>query len=46
MAASLDIARRGPLIARGRVIAGRHDWTTTAQAHLAIYGKLAEAVRA
>ncbi|HEY2229269.1 MAG TPA: MSMEG_0565 family glycosyltransferase [Xanthobacteraceae bacterium] len=46
MAASLDIARRGPLIARGRVIAGRHDWTTTARAHLAIYGKLAEAVRA
>jgi glycosyltransferase-like protein len=44
-ATSLDTAREH-LVARGLTIAARHDWTTTAQAHLAIYGKLMEAVRA
>jgi glycosyltransferase-like protein len=37
MTASLDGARRGDLIARGLRIAARHDWTTTARAHLATY---------
>jgi glycosyltransferase-like protein len=46
MAASLDAARRQCLIARGRAIAARHDWATTAQAHLAIYRTLKETVRA
>jgi glycosyltransferase involved in cell wall biosynthesis len=40
MAAALDARRREPLIMRGLKIAARHDWMTTAQAHLAIYDKL------
>jgi glycosyltransferase-like protein len=46
MAASFDLRLRERLITRGLKIAARHDWTATAQAHLAIYGKLREPVRA
>jgi glycosyltransferase-like protein len=42
MAASLDAARREDCIARGLRIAARHDWTRTAQAHLASYRSLQE----
>jgi glycosyltransferase-like protein len=44
--ASVGAVRREHLVARGLAIAARHDWNTTAQTHLAIYGKLMEAVRA
>jgi glycosyltransferase-like protein len=46
MTASLDGARRAKLIARGIRIADRHDWTTTAQAHLATYESLREPAHA
>jgi glycosyltransferase involved in cell wall biosynthesis len=42
MAASLDAARREDCIERGLRIAARHDWTRTAQAHLASYRSLQE----
>jgi glycosyltransferase-like protein len=41
MARSLDPACRERLVARGRQIAARHDWTTTALAHVSIYHELA-----
>jgi glycosyltransferase-like protein len=46
MAASLDTARRQDLAARGVRIAAQHDWTTTAQAHLAAYDTLREPAHA
>jgi len=46
MAASLDGARRTTLITRGMRVAARHDWTATAQAHLATYESLREPVHA
>lgn len=46
MACSLDPRRRDKLIARGREIAARHDWDSTARAHLATYEKLRETVHA
>ena len=46
MAASLDSARRTTLITRGMRVAARHDWTATAQAHLATYESLREPVHA
>ena len=46
MAASLDGARRTTLITRGMRVAARHDWTATAQAHLATYESLREGVHA
>ena len=46
MLAALDSSRRGNLIDHGRRVATRHDWTTTAKAHLAAYGELREAVDA
>jgi glycosyltransferase-like protein len=42
MAASLDPSRRGRCIARGFEIATQHNWTRTAQAHVASYESLAE----
>ena len=46
MTASLDVSQRETLIARGRRIAARHDWRTTAQAHLPIYDLLREPAHA
>jgi glycosyltransferase involved in cell wall biosynthesis len=46
MAQSLDVARRGHLVARGLLVAARHDWTSTAQAHLASYRGLQEPAHA
>ncbi len=46
MAASLDASRRAALIAAGLRVAARHDWTTTAQAHLATYESLREPAHA
>jgi len=46
MTASLDPARRAPCIARGFAVAAAHDWTRTAQAHLASYEKLREPAHA
>jgi glycosyltransferase-like protein len=46
MAASLDPSRRGYFVARGLEIATKHDWTRTAQAHLASYDSLREPVHA
>ena len=42
MAASLDSSRRRALTAAGLRVAARHDWTTTARAHLATYESLRE----
>jgi glycosyltransferase-like protein len=42
MAASLDSSRRRALTAAGLQVAARHDWTTTARAHLASYESLRE----
>jgi glycosyltransferase-like protein len=46
MSASLDARCRGRLVARGLDLARRHNWRTTAQAHLAVYDRLREAVHA
>lgn len=46
MAQTLDAAHRSRLIARGRQIAARHDWDSTARAHFSTYQKLQEAVYA
>lgn len=46
MARSLDISRREPLIQCGLQIAARHDWTSTAQSHLATYQALREPLHA
>jgi glycosyltransferase-like protein len=46
MARSLDASRRDRLIQRGLQIAARHDWTRTAQSHLAIYRALREPLHA
>jgi len=46
MAASLDSSRRRMLTAAGLRVAARHDWTTTAQAHLATYESLREPAHA
>jgi glycosyltransferase-like protein len=46
MARSLDASRRARLTASGSQIAARHDWTTTARAHLATYDRLRERVDA
>jgi glycosyltransferase-like protein len=46
MSASLDARCREPLVARGLHVARRHSWRTTAQAHLAVYDRLREAVHA
>lgn len=46
MAQSLDGSRRVPLIERGLRVAARHDWGSTAQAHLAAYAGLRERVHA
>jgi glycosyltransferase-like protein len=46
MFASLDARCRERLVARGLNVAGRHSWRTTAQAHLAVYDRLREAVHA
>jgi glycosyltransferase-like protein len=42
MAASLDRTRRRTLTVAGLRVAARHDWTTTARAHLATYASLKE----
>jgi glycosyltransferase-like protein len=46
MAAALDASVRRDLIARGLVVAVRHDWTTAARAHLSAYEALSEAAYA
>jgi glycosyltransferase-like protein len=46
MTQTLDAARRCRLIARGRQIAARHDWDSTARAHFSTYEKLHEAAYA
>ena len=46
MSASLDARCRERLVARGLRVAKRHNWRTTAQAHLAVYDRLREAVHA
>jgi glycosyltransferase-like protein len=46
MSASLDARSRERLVARGLNVARRHNWRTTAQAHLAVYDRLREAVHA
>jgi glycosyltransferase-like protein len=46
MAASLDPSRRGHFVTRGPKIATNHDWTRTAQAHLASYDSLREPAHA
>jgi hypothetical protein len=46
MAASLEPARRPHCIARGFQIATRHDWLSTARAHLPGYGRLREPAHA
>jgi glycosyltransferase-like protein len=46
MTDSLDAAKRAPLIARGTQVAARHDWTTTARAHLPSYERLQEPIHA
>jgi glycosyltransferase-like protein len=46
MAASLDPTRRPDCRARGFEIAARHDWISTAQAHLSSYQRLREPAHA
>lgn len=46
MTQALDGVRRRKLIARGKSVAARHDWSATARAHLATYETLQEAVHA
>jgi glycosyltransferase-like protein len=46
MAQSLQTSRRERLIPRGLQIAARHDWTRTAQSHLATYAGLREPLHA
>ncbi len=46
MMAALADPLRGQLIASGLQVAARHDWRTTALAHLGIYETLAETVHA
>ena len=46
MARSLDPALRARLIARGDEVAARHDWLSTARAHVATYEKMLEPVHA
>ena len=46
MSASLDSRCRERLVARGLDVARRHNWRTTAQAHLAVYDTLRGAVHA
>jgi glycosyltransferase-like protein len=46
MSTSLDARCRERLIARGLHVASRHNWRTTAQAHLAVYDRMREAVHA
>jgi len=46
MASSLDRTRRSRCIVRGLQVAARHDWTRTAQAHLASYRSLQEPAHA
>jgi glycosyltransferase-like protein len=46
MSTSLDARCRERLVARGLEVAKRHNWRTTAQAHLAVYDRLREAVHA
>jgi glycosyltransferase-like protein len=42
MAAAIEAPRRATLAAAGLQVAARHDWTTTARAHLATYESLRE----
>ncbi|MFG1422378.1 MSMEG_0565 family glycosyltransferase [Roseixanthobacter liquoris] len=44
--ATLDAATRARLIANGARIAARHDWASTAQAHLSTYAQLLEGAEA
>jgi glycosyltransferase-like protein len=46
MSASLDAQCRRRLVGRGLHVARRHNWRTTARAHLAVYDRLREAVHA
>jgi glycosyltransferase-like protein len=46
MAAALDAPCRAAIVARGFAVAARHDWTTTAHAHLPAYEALGEAAHA
>jgi glycosyltransferase involved in cell wall biosynthesis len=46
MAAALDPARRSRRVARGLEIAARHDWTSTARAHLPSYHRMREPTHA
>ena len=46
MSVSLEARCRERLVARGLNVARRHNWRTTAQAHLAVYDRLREAVHA
>jgi glycosyltransferase-like protein len=46
MSTSLDARCRERLVARGLRVARRHNWRTTAQAHLALYDRLREPAHA
>jgi glycosyltransferase-like protein len=46
MTDSLKAAKRAPLIEHGVAVAARHDWITTARAHLPCYERLREPVDA
>jgi len=46
MAAALDPVQSAQCVARGFAVAAAHDWTRTAQAHLASYCKLREPAHA
>ena len=46
MSTSLDARRRERLVARGLDVARRQSWRTTAQAHLAVYDRMREAIHA
>jgi glycosyltransferase involved in cell wall biosynthesis len=46
MAAALEAPLRRDLIVRGLAVAARHDWATTARAHLPAYEALSEAAYA
>ena len=46
MARSLEPALRARLVARGDEVAARHDWLSTARAHVATYEKMLEPVHA
>src|SRR4051794_19112589 len=46
LAVSFDGRQRERVVASGRMIVARHDWRTSAQAHVAVYDKLREPIHA